>query len=120
MGPPFQVLIQLPHCKNELKLHSVPSWGVGKYSTRQGRNCRRPDRRSHAKSFQGVLAEPLGSSKEDGSSDRDALNQSLLRPTLPTAGFEPRVKRKVAMHVAYVGTSFRGTSTTTDFISDIV
>lgn len=110
MGPPIQVLIQCTPSKKFLKFCSAPSWSIGNYSTKQGRNCRRPDRRSLTKSLQSVLAEPIGSSKDDGSSGSDLLNQPLLRPSLPSTGFEPRVKRKVAMHVAYVGTNFRGTS----------
>lgn len=113
-----QVPIQLSSTLNNLKVHVAPLWVArGASSNRRHNTSRRQGQRSPTKSFQSVLAEPLGRSrepehsrrdKEDESLQRDRLGEILQRPSIPASGFEPKAKRKVAMHVGYVGTAFRG------------
>jgi hypothetical protein len=51
-----------------------------------------------------VLDSPTRPGPEPGAVE----SKPLLRPPKPVIGLEPKAKRKVAMHVAYVGTPFRG------------
>lgn len=111
-----QVPMQLSYTLVNLKFPAAPLWGArSAASCKRQNNSRR--QRSLTNSVKGVLAEPLGRStaadlsqrdKGDESFQPDRLGEVLQRPSIPASGFEPKAKRKVAMHVGYVGTAFRG------------